>query len=88
MNRYLRSCVEEFERVSGEIGFLPALLYSTLLILMSIVGLVVVVSLGALFLALSPLVLAVVMPALYFSRPGRSWVGWSKPPSPDPWLSD
>ena len=88
MDQYLRSCVEEFERVSGEIGFLPALLYSTLLILMSIVGLLVVLSLGALVLALSPLVLAVIVPALCLSRSGRARPGWSKPPSPDPWLSE
>ena len=88
MDQYLRSCVEEFERVSGEIGFLPALLYSTLLILMSIVGLVVVLFLGALVLALSPLVLAVIVPASFLSRSGRARAGWSKPPSPDPWLSE
>lgn len=88
MNQYLRSCVEEFERVSGEIGFLPALLWATLVILMTAVGSIVVVILAALVLALSPLVLAVIVPALYLSRSERERVGWSKPPSPDPWLSE
>ena len=88
MNRYLRSCVEEFERVSGEIGLIPASLYATLILIMTVVGCVVVLVLGALVLALSPLVLAVVLPALYLSRSGRARAGWSKPPSPDPWLSE
>ena len=88
MNEYLRSCVEEFERVSGEIGIIPALLNATLILIMTAVGCVVVLVLGALVLALSPLVLAVVLPASYLSRSGRARAGWSKPPSPDPWLSE
>jgi hypothetical protein len=38
MNQYLRRCVEDFERVSTEIGFLPALLWATLIIIMTVVG--------------------------------------------------
>ena len=40
MNGYLGRCVDEFERVSTEIGFLPALLWATLIIFMTIVGFV------------------------------------------------
>lgn len=88
MNQYLRSCVEEFERVSGEIGLIPALLYSTLILIMTVVGGVVVLVLGALVLALSPLVLAVVLPALYLSRSADSASGGAKPSCMDPWLSE
>jgi Flp pilus assembly protein TadB len=88
MNESLRSCVEEFERGSGEIGLLPALLYATLILIMTIVGGVVVLVLGTLVLVLSPLVLAVVLPALYLSRSAGSASGGAKPSCMDPWLSE
>jgi hypothetical protein len=87
MNRFLQKCVEDFEEVSAEIGLIPALLYSTLIILMTIVGFVVVLILGALVLALSPLVLAVVLGAMWSSRSDRTKLGRAKP-APDPWLSE
>ncbi len=88
MNQYLRRCVEDFERVSGEIGFLPALLWATLIIFMTIVGSIVVVILAALVLALSPLVLAIISVALYRSRSGRKCAVGTKPSACDPWLSE
>ncbi len=82
-----RRSVDEFERVSTEIGFLPALLWATLIIFMTIVGSIVVLILAALVLALSPLVLVVVLGALWYSRTDRAKMGRAKP-APDPWLSE
>jgi uncharacterized membrane protein YphA (DoxX/SURF4 family) len=87
MNQYLRRCVEDFERVSTEIGFLPALLWATLIIIMTVVGFGVGLILGALVLALSPLVLVVVLGALWSSRSDRAMVVRAKQ-APDPWLSE
>jgi hypothetical protein len=88
MSQAWRYCVEEFGEASTEIGFFPALLLATLIVLMTVIASVLALVLGALVLALSPLVLAVVLPALYISRSERAMAGWSKPPSPDPWLSE
>ena len=88
MNRYLGRCVEEFERVSGEIGYLPALLYSTLLILMTVVGSIVVMVLAALVLASSPLVLAIVWAASFRSQSCRKGAVGMKPVTSDPWFSE
>lgn len=88
MNRYLGRCVEEFERVSGEIGFLPALLLSTSIIFMTVLGSIVVMILAALVLALSPLVLAIISVDLYRSRSGRKCAGGTKRVAFDPWLSE
>ncbi len=86
--RHARSrCVDEFERVSTEIGFLPALLWATLIIFMTIVGSIVVLILAALVLALSPLVLVVVLGTLWYSRSDRAKMGRAKQ-APDPWLSE
>ncbi len=87
MNGYLRGCVEDFERVSGEIGFLPALLLASLIVLVTFVGFGVALILGALVLALSPLVLVVVLGALRSSRSDRAKLGRAKQ-APDPWLSE
>ncbi len=88
MNRYLGRCVEEFERVGGEIGYLPALLYSTLLILMTVVGSIAVMVLAALVLASSPLVLAIIgWPRSGPGRAERVTVGM-KPVTSDPWFSE
>jgi hypothetical protein len=88
MRQAWRSCVEEFWRTSAEIGLFPALFLATLIVLLTVIASVLALILGALALALSPLVLAVVVPALWLSRSERARAGWSKPPSPDPWLSD
>ncbi len=87
MNQYLRRCVDEFESVSGEIGFLPALLIATLIILLTFVGFVIALILGIMLLALSPLVLVVVLGALWSSRSDRAMVVRAKQ-APDPWLSE
>ena len=86
MNQYLSRCVEEFERVGGEIGLLPALLLATLIILMTVVGSIVVLILAALVLALSPLVLAIIWLASYRSRTCRKEAGGMKPMAYDSWL--
>jgi uncharacterized membrane protein YphA (DoxX/SURF4 family) len=87
MNRFLRKCVEDFEEVSGEIGLIPALLWATLIIIMTVVGFVVALILGALVLTLSPLVLVVVLGTLWSSRSDRAMVVRAKQ-APDPWLSE
>ena len=88
MNGYLGRCVEEFERVGGEIGYLPALLYSTLLILMTVLGSIAVMFLAALVLASSPLVLAIVWVASFRSRSCRKGAVGVKPVTSDPWFSE
>ena len=88
MNRYLARCVEEFERVSGEIGFLSALLFATLIIFMMVLGSIVVMILVAIVLALSPLVLAIIWVASFQSRSCRKGAAGMKPVTSDPWLSE
>ncbi len=88
MNGYLGRCVEEFERVGEEIGYLPALLYSTLLILMTVVGSIAVMLLAAVVLALSPLVLAIIWVASFQSRSCRKGAVGMKPVTSDPWFSE
>ena len=88
MNRYLGRCAEEFERVGEEIGYLPALLWATLLILMTVVGSVVVMLLAALILASSPLVLAIVWAASFRSRSCRKGEVGMKPVTSDTWFSE
>ena len=88
MNRYLGRCVEEFERVSGEIGLLPASLWATLMILMTVVGSIVVMLLAALVLASSPLVLAIIWVASFQSRSCRKGKVGMKPVTSDPWFSE
>ena len=88
MNRYLGRCVEEFERVAEEIGYLPTLLYSTLLILMTIVGSIAVILLAGLILASSPLVLAVIWVASFQSRSCQKGEVVMKVVTSDPWFSE
>ena len=88
MNRYLGRCVEEFDRVGEEIGYLPALLYSTLLILMTVVGSIAVMLLAAVVLALSPLVLAIILVASFQSRSCRKGTVGMKSVTSDPWFSE
>ena len=88
MNQYLRRCVEEFEQVAREIGYLPALLFSTLLILMTVIGSIVVMVLAALVLASSPLVLAIIWAASFQSRSCRKGAVGMKPVTSDPWFSE
>ena len=86
MNHYLSRCVEEFERVGGEIGLIPALLLATLIIFTTVLGSIVVMILAA--LVLSPLVLAIIWVASYRSRSCRKGVGGTKSVAFDPWLSE
>ena len=88
MNHYLSRCVEEFERVCGEIGLLPALLLATLIIFMTVVGSIVVMILAALVLVLSPLVLTIVWVNFYWSRTCRRGAVETKPMVFDSWLSE
>ena len=88
MNRYLGRCVEEFERVSEEIGLLPALLFDTLIIFMTVLGSNVVMILVAIVLALSPLVLAIIWVASFQSPSYRKGAVGMKPVTSDPWFSE
>jgi hypothetical protein len=88
MNGYLGRCVEEFERVSEEIGFLPASLWASLIILMTIVGSIVMMVLAVLVLASSPLVLAIIWVASSKSRSCRKGAEGTKQVALDPWFSE
>jgi hypothetical protein len=88
MNGYLGRCVEEFERVGEEIGYLPASLWASLIILMTVVGSIVVMVLAALVLASSPLVLAIIGVASFQSRSCRKGAVGMKPVTSDPWFSE
>ena len=88
MNGYVGRCVEEYYRVGEEIGFLPALLYSTLLVVMTVFGSIVVMALAAIILASSPLVLAIVWVASFRSRSCRMGEVGMKQVTSDPWFSE
>ena len=88
MNRYLGRCVGEFEQVSGEIGLLPASLWASLMILMTVVGSIAVMVLAALVLASSPLVLAIIWVVSFQSRSCRKGAGGTKQMAFDPWFSE
>ena len=87
MNEFSKGWVEEYQEASEVFGAVGALLYFSLLVVLGILGSIVVLIVGALALALSPVILVVAFGAFCLSRSGRMKHDGAKPP-PDPWLSE
>jgi hypothetical protein len=88
MGGFLRGWREGFEEASEVFGVVGALLYLCLVVVLTVVGSVVVLILGALTLALLPLAVVVALAALCASGSGRAKLGGAKPAPSDPWLSE
>lgn len=88
MGGCLRACVEEFEGAREVVGDLRALAFVTLLVSITLVGLVVLLILGALVLALFPVALLIGLVAMLVSWSKQAGRDVGKPTPQDPWLSE
>jgi hypothetical protein len=80
--------VVEFQDAREVFGVLGALLYFCLLVVLGVVGLVVVLIIGAIAVALLPIAGVVALVVLGASRSNQAEVGGTKPLPTDPWLSE
>jgi predicted lipid-binding transport protein (Tim44 family) len=79
-------CVEEFEGARESAGVVGALAFVSGLVAIILVGMVILLILGALALAFLPLAAVIGLVTLLISRAGRSRRGVGKSPPTDLWL--
>jgi hypothetical protein len=84
----LQGWAEEYQEASEVFGVVGALLYFCLLVVIGIVGLVVVLIVGAMALALLPMATVVAMAVMCSSKWQQSSRVGTKPPLPDSWLTE